>query len=171
MQRLSFIIWVCFKSVVFHWDGLGNRAQLVVLCCVVLSRSVVSNSVTPWTAACQAPLSRGILQARILEWVAMPVSRGSSQPGIKPRFPASQVDSLLSEPPGSPRKLEWVAYPFSGGSSWPRNWTGVSWIAGGFFTSWVPRESPWLELNLGENKARRAFLSTLSVPFITGSSN
>ena len=28
-----------------------------------------------WTAACQAPLSLGILQARILEWVAMPSSR------------------------------------------------------------------------------------------------
>ena len=37
---------------------------------------------------------------------------------------------------GSPRMLEWVAYPLSGGSSQPRNWTGVSCIAGGFFTSW-----------------------------------
>ena len=35
---------------------------------------------TPWTVACQAPLSMGILQAKILEWVAMPSSRGSSQP-------------------------------------------------------------------------------------------
>ena len=34
----------------------------------------------PWTLACQAPLSMRILQARILEWVAMPSSRGSSQP-------------------------------------------------------------------------------------------
>ena len=31
---------------------------------------------TPWTAARQALLSMGILQARILEWVAMPSSRG-----------------------------------------------------------------------------------------------
>ena len=30
--------------------------------------------------ACQVPLSTRILQARILEWVAMPSSRGSSQP-------------------------------------------------------------------------------------------
>ena len=30
--------------------------------------------------ACQAPLSMGILQARILEWVTMPSSRESSQP-------------------------------------------------------------------------------------------
>ena len=48
--------------------------------CVVLSLSVMSNSVTPWTAACQASLSVGILWARILEWVAVPSSRGSSQP-------------------------------------------------------------------------------------------
>ena len=36
--------------------------------------------VTLWTVARQAPLSMGILQARLLEWVAMPSSRGSSQP-------------------------------------------------------------------------------------------
>ena len=41
----------------------------------------------------------------------------------------------------SPRILEWVAYPFSSGSSWPRNWTGVSCIAGGFFTNWAMREA------------------------------
>ena len=36
--------------------------------------------VTQWTTARQAPLSMGTLQARILEWVAMHFSRGSSQP-------------------------------------------------------------------------------------------
>ena len=35
------------------------------------------------------------------------------------------------------RILEGVAVPFSSGSSWPRNRTGVSCIAGGFFTSWA----------------------------------
>ena len=33
-----------------------------------------------WTVAQQAPMSMGILQARILEWVAVPSSRGSSRP-------------------------------------------------------------------------------------------
>ena len=42
---------------------------------------------------------------------------------------------------GSPRILEWVAYLFSRGSSQPRNWTGVSYIAGRFFTSWATREA------------------------------
>ena len=36
--------------------------------------------VTPWTVARQAPLSMGILQARILEWVVNSYSRGSSWP-------------------------------------------------------------------------------------------
>ena len=35
---------------------------------------------TPWSVAHQAPLFMGILQARILEWVAIPFSRESSQP-------------------------------------------------------------------------------------------
>ena len=37
----------------------------------------------------------------------------------------------------SPRILEWAAYFFSSGSSWPDNWTGISCIAGVFFTSWA----------------------------------
>ena len=56
---------------------------------------------TPWTVACQAPLSMRILQARIVEWVAMPSSRGSSQT----RSPALQVDSLPSELPGKPENI------------------------------------------------------------------
>ena len=38
--------------------------------------------------------THGIFQARILEWVAVPFSRGSSNPGIKPRSPTLQADSL-----------------------------------------------------------------------------
>ena len=49
----------------------------------------------------QALLSMGTLQARTLEWVVIPSSRGSSQPGIEPRSPALRVDSLPTEPPGN----------------------------------------------------------------------
>ena len=42
----------------------------------------------------------GILQAGILEWVAMPSARGLPDPGIKPRFPALWVDILPFETPG-----------------------------------------------------------------------
>ena len=57
--------------------GLHN---LLVMCAVLFLVSCVQLFVTPWTVACQAPLSEVILQARILEWVAMPFSRESSQP-------------------------------------------------------------------------------------------
>src|SRR5574341_48163 len=43
-----------------------------------------------------------ISQARILEWVAISFSRGSSQPGIEPRSPAFWADSLPSKPAGKP---------------------------------------------------------------------
>ena len=45
-----------------------------------LSLSHVRLFVTPWIAALQAPLSIGVLQARTLEWVAMPSSKGYSHP-------------------------------------------------------------------------------------------
>ena len=38
---------------------------------------------TPWTVACQAPLSMKFFQARILEWVVMPSSRVSSPPRVQ----------------------------------------------------------------------------------------
>ena len=126
------------------------------------SRSVVSDSLGAHELIC------GILQARILEWIAFPFSRGSSQP----RSPALQVDSLPAEPQGKPlidesevkvaqscptlcdpmdytvhgilqaRILEWIGFPFSRGSSQPRDRTQVSCIAGGFFTNWAIREAP-----------------------------
>ena len=43
-----------------------------------------------------------ILQARILEWVAFPFSRVSSQLRFKSRTPALQADSLPVEPQGKP---------------------------------------------------------------------
>ena len=55
--------------------------QLFASAVVKLSHSVMSDSLQPpWAVAHQASLPVGILQARILEWVAMPSSRGSSSP-------------------------------------------------------------------------------------------
>ena len=49
---------------------------------------------------------RGILQARILEWVAFPFSRDLPNPGIEPRSSALQADSYQLSHKGSPRMLE-----------------------------------------------------------------
>ena len=57
----------------------GSETQLSIKCCA-LSLSCVQLFETPSTIACHTPLSKGILWARILEWVSTPSSRGSSQP-------------------------------------------------------------------------------------------
>ena len=57
--------------------------------CMRAVASVNSNSATPWTAAHQALLAHEILQARILEWVAIPSSKGSSGPRGQTRVSCS----------------------------------------------------------------------------------
>ena len=49
---------------------------------------------------------RGILQERILEWVAFPSPGDLPNPGIKPRSLTLQADSLPAEPQGKPMKLK-----------------------------------------------------------------
>ena len=66
-MRMSLCVWT-----------LNKICTLVIntVLCYALLLSHVQLSVTPWTAAGQAPLSMRVLQVRILEWVAMPSSRG-----------------------------------------------------------------------------------------------
>ena len=65
----------------------------------VLSRSVVSDSVDPWTVTPQAPLSMGF--PRQEHWSGWPCPPPGSlpNPGIEPEFPALEADALTSEPP------------------------------------------------------------------------
>ena len=76
----------------YHWK------QLIFL--LLLRRLPQSYLTLCHPMDCNPPGSSvyGILQARILEWVAMTFSRGSSM------SPALQADSLPSEPPGKPTK-------------------------------------------------------------------
>jgi len=46
----------------------------------------------------------GILQARILEWVAIPSPGDLPHPGTELGSPTLQADALTSEPPGKPIK-------------------------------------------------------------------
>ena len=64
----------------------------------------VSHSVTSDSMDCSPPGSSvcGILQARILEWVAISSSRGSSQPRDQTQVPCTAGRFFLSEPPGKP---------------------------------------------------------------------
>ena len=87
--------------------------------CAVLSLSVMFNSATPWTV-CNQPGSSvcGDSPGRNTGvGCHSPLQGDLPNPGIEPRFPVLQVDSLPSEASGKSRILEWVARPFSRGSS------------------------------------------------------
>jgi len=62
--------------------------------------------------------------------------------GLKPGLPHCRWILYPLSHQGNPRILEWIAYPFSRGISQPRNQTGVSGIAGRFFTSRATWEAP-----------------------------
>ena len=71
-----------------------------------LSEVKVSQScptVTPWTVGLPGSSVHGILQARILVWVAISSSRGSSQPKHRTQVSCIAGKSLPSEPPGKPQ--------------------------------------------------------------------
>ena len=88
------------RWILYHWIT-WEYSECV--CCAMCWVTQLCPTLIPWSAARQAPLFTGILQKRILEWVAMPSSRRSSQPGIKPRSPALQADSLPVGPRGKPK--------------------------------------------------------------------
>ena len=124
---------------------------------------------SPWGSSIH-----GIFQARVLEWVAIAFSENISIEwqivfmcfliySISVNiycsclfFESLQWTSLspcltLWDPMDytvlgllQARILEWTAFPFSRGSSQPRDRTQVSWIAGGFFTSWAIREARFM---------------------------
>ena len=68
---VQYFLVAYFIPLCIYWS-----VPLMSVCAQALSR--VRLFVIPWTVAHQAPLSMGILQARTLDWVAMPSSRGSS---------------------------------------------------------------------------------------------
>ena len=111
--------------------------------------------------------AHGILQARILEWEAIPFSRGTSQPRdralishmIQLRLKSQHsivvvlvtqscmtiCDAVDCSPTGcsvhgilQARILEWVVIPFFRGSSEPRDWTQVSCIKADSLSSEPP---------------------------------
>ena len=68
--------------------------------CVLVTQSCPTLC-DPMDCSPQRSSVHGILQARILEWVAIPLSKGSFQPRDQIQvFLHWQADSLPSEPPG-----------------------------------------------------------------------
>ena len=100
------------------------------------SRSVVSDSLwphglySPWNSPGQ---NTGMGSLSLLQEI-------SPTQGSNPGLPHCKQILYQLRHKGSPRILVWVGFPFSRGFSPSRNQTGVSCIAGGFFTSWATRE-------------------------------
>ena len=163
LQQITTNFWLkqCTFIVLVSWSQKSDACGMlmIVLSCVRLVYNPED---------CSPPGSsvHGIFQARILEWVAISFSRISSQARDGTWVSCLAGRFFTTEPPGKPcgmkvkvtqsfptlcdvmdytvhgilqaRILEWVAFPFSNGSSWPRNWTGVSYIEGRFFTTEPP---------------------------------
>ena len=70
-----------------------------MLCCAQ-SLSCVRLFVTPWAVASQAPLSMGFSRQEYENGLPCPPPGNLPNPGIEPRSPTLQADSLPSEPPG-----------------------------------------------------------------------
>ena len=85
----------------------------------------------------QAPLSIGILQARILKWVAMPSSRASSQPNDRTQVSYIAGGFFTIWSTREPEEY-WSVWPIPSPGDL---WTGVSSTANRFFMSWATREA------------------------------
>ena len=83
--------------------ALGTVSPLptLVVCCGLVTMSCPT-LYNPMDSSPPTSSVHGILQAIILEWVAVPSPGDLPDPGIEPRSPALQADSLPSEPPGKP---------------------------------------------------------------------
>ena len=77
--------WICKDNVV--------KESQSVIC------SLVSDSATPWTITCQAPLSMGFPKKEYWSGLPFPSSGDLPDPGIGPRSPGLQAVSLPAEPP------------------------------------------------------------------------
>ena len=72
---------------------------------MVESETVSHSVVTPWTVACQAPLSLGFSRQEYWSGLPFPSPGDLPDPGIKPGSFALRADSLPSEPPGKPNGM------------------------------------------------------------------
>ena len=80
-----------------------------------VSHSVMSYSVTPWTVACQTPLSMEFSRQEYWSELPFPSPGDLPDPGIELGSPALQADSLPSEPPRNPKlRLNLEGYSVTG---------------------------------------------------------
>ena len=128
--------------------GLLDCKVIVTQSCLILCDPMDCSPLCPWNSPGNEVGCHFLLQGNL------------PNPGIVPRSPTLQADSLATEPPEKPssahgilqaRILEWVAITFSRESSQPRDGIQVSLIAGKFFANWAARETPYFIVNRGRS--------------------
>ena len=94
----SQVAWPCQSWPIASWHvSWPSFARIVsLLRCVRLLA-------TPWTVACQLLCPRGFSREEYWNGLPCPSPGDLPNPGIEPRSPALQVDSLPAEPPGEPK--------------------------------------------------------------------
>ena len=120
---------LCFAAPRHPTGTTDSETHYTCMC----SCSVMSDSATPWTVGFfvhgDSPGKNTRMGCHALLQGIFPTQ--GLNPGL---LHCRQILCHVSHQ-GSPRILEWVAFPFSRGTSQPRNQSGVSCIAGEFFTS------------------------------------
>ena len=146
----SFLIPRCvLAQFIYILPRSGQRTELLLRenctqCVSVLVAQLYLTLCDPMDCSLPGPSVHGILQARILEWVAVLFSSGSSQTRDQTQHSciAEYWSGLQFHTPGD--------LPGPGS-------TRVSCIAGGFFTVWATREAPLL-YEAFDNSEPRSFV-------------
>ena len=87
----------------------------------------------------------GILQARILEWLPFPSPGDFPDPGIKPRSPALQADSLSFEPPGKYKPEHLTARQDFPEFSFPQSLKPTTFDVSPTMSAWVLEWLQWVK--------------------------
>ena len=120
-------VWLCGNFLKLRSSKhLQNHPLVVVTAmpCLVISR--IRLFVTPWLVTFQAPLSLELSRQEYWSVLPGPPPGDLPNPGIEPRSPALQADSLPAEPPGKPRETRVGVMPSTTGSSWHVDQTHVT---------------------------------------------
>ena len=96
------IVFSCLFIINYHYtiDFSLHQVACFTFCVYVLVTQLWVAWATPWTVARQAPLSMEFSRQEYWSGQPFPSPGALPDPGIEPRSPATQVDSLSSEPLG-----------------------------------------------------------------------
>ena len=101
--RVNYGRSVIYLQAMFYCDLSPDRGvNYLSQACMPSYFSHVQLFATPWTVAHQAPLSMGFSRQEFWSGLPRPLPCHLPNPGIEPRSPALQADSLPSEPPANP---------------------------------------------------------------------